>query len=417
MLPFFSLTGIFLSAILIYFNARKNPSVIYLGFFFLLISLHSLIMYVILYSKSTVLVSVFFLNIGFLTYMIGPMLYWYVRSVLTDNSHLRKSDCWHFLPMILFFVATLPHLFTPWSLKMELATKIVENANNVWIFNRIFFQNFLPAYIVFLSRPILILCYTVASFVLYIRYLKQPDKLQVLSKQTFMTKWLAVLFISLFILIFSYVGLIAEVKKNENIFIFYTINLLLGTSGIGLAGLLISPFFFPEVLYGIPQIPAQSSSDISIIKVQRPAVSKPNFSFTSKGKKSKSLHHENKKQLLSYERNYLLMIEQKAENCMMERQLYLKPDCNLASLAKQIHNPGHHLSYYFREVRKQSFNDFRNECRVNHAKKLMLKGMSSEMSMEGIGLLSGFSSRNAFYNAFKKAEGISPGVFAAQHVE
>jgi len=34
--------------------------------------------------------------------------------------------------------------------------------------------------------------------------------------------------------------------------------------------------------------------------------------------------------------------------------------------------------------------------------------------MEAIGLLSGFSSRNTFLNAFKKAEGIAPAVFAAQ---
>jgi len=38
MLLFLSLLGIFLSAILIYFNARKNPSIIYLGFSFLLMS-------------------------------------------------------------------------------------------------------------------------------------------------------------------------------------------------------------------------------------------------------------------------------------------------------------------------------------------------------------------------------------------
>jgi len=399
MLLFLSLLGIFLSVILIYFNARKNPSIIYLGFFFLLISLYSLIQFVVLHSKSTVLVSVFFLNIGFVTYLIGPMLYWYIRSVLTDDSRLRKSDCWHFLPMLLFFAFTLPHLFTPWSEKMEMASKIVENANNVWIFNRSIFQKFSPALLVFLSRPVLVLSYAIVSFILFVKYLKSPDKSRTLSRQAFMTKWLAVLFAFLFIFIISHIGLILKVKVNEQIIFFYTLNLLLAASGIGLAGLLISPFFFPGVLYGIPLIPERTPSDS--INVE----------------KAKQAIPENNKHPFYHEKDYMLMIEQKTEACMTEYQPYLESDCNIASFAKTVNIPAHHLSYYFREVRKQTFNDSRNEWRVNHAKKQIIEGKSSQFTLETIGKLSGFSSRNAFFTAFKKSEGTSPGAYAAQFVK
>ena len=87
-----SLIGIFLSIILIYFNARKYPATIYLGIFFLLISFYGFNQYVVLYSKSVLLVGLVFLNIGFLSYLIGPAFYWYIRSVMTDDSRLRKSD-------------------------------------------------------------------------------------------------------------------------------------------------------------------------------------------------------------------------------------------------------------------------------------------------------------------------------------
>ena len=33
------------------------------------------------------------------------------------------------------------------------------------------------------------------------------------------------------------------------------------TSGVGLAGLLISPLFFPSILYGMPRIPGASPAD------------------------------------------------------------------------------------------------------------------------------------------------------------
>jgi AraC-like DNA-binding protein len=65
----------------------------------------------------------------------------------------------------------------------------------------------------------------------------------------------------------------------------------------------------------------------------------------------------------------------------------------------------------------QSFTDFRNEWRIIYAKKLIKEGKATGMTLEAIGLLSGFTSRNTFFTAFKKREGVSPGVFAARKLE
>lgn len=97
---------------------------------------------------------------------------------------------------------------------------------------------------------------------------------------------------------------------------------------------------------------------------------------------------------------------------MKEHQPYLQPDCNIGHLAERVNLPVHHLAYYFREIKKQHFTDYRNQWRINHAKNLIRQGKANEMTLEAIGMLSGFSSRNAFINDFKKLEGISPGAFA-----
>jgi YesN/AraC family two-component response regulator len=99
---------------------------------------------------------------------------------------------------------------------------------------------------------------------------------------------------------------------------------------------------------------------------------------------------------------------------MKEVQPYLQPDFNLAHLSVHTQIPVHHLSYYFREEKKQHFNDYRNEWRVNHAKNLIIKGKANDFTLETIGLQSGFSSRNTFLTTFKKVEGITPSTFAAQ---
>jgi len=200
------------------------------------------------------------------------------------------------------------------------------------------------------------------------------------------------LFAFLFILILSHIGLILEVKIEEQIVIFYTLNFLLAASGIGLTGLLISPFFFPGVLYGLPRIP--ETPDINEHSTPEVPI------------KNKNEPH--------FEADYLNLIRESSTSCMGELQPFLQSEFNLAQLSVLIHVPVHHLAYYFREVKKQTFNDFRNEWRVEYAKNLIREGKSTDLTLEAIGLLSGFSSRNTFLNGFKKLEGISPLAFLTQ---
>ncbi len=395
MLAFLSITGILLSVLLLFFNARKNPSTIYLALFFFSISIYCFIQYVMLYSKSELLISIFFLNAGFLTYLIGPTLYLYTRSILTDDSHFRKSDLWHLVPAIVFLAFALPYLFSSWSYKIDIAANIIKNGNYVVTYNSEIFYGIISSLFVFLSRPILTFGYLFWSIVLLIKFYRLRKEYRVLSHQVFVTKWLIVLFSFLAILIISHTIQLIESYAIRNLIVFYITDILQLFSGFGLIGLLISPFFFPIILYGLPQIPQPVNSKISEEHTQT----------------------ENTNQPSEFEQDYLHIIKQKVETAMTELQPYLQPDCNLAYFAKLVNLPAHHLAYYFREERKQVFNDFRNEWRVNHAKKLIKEGKTSELTLEAIGLISGFSSRNAFFMAFKKVEEISPSAFAAQFIK
>jgi len=322
------------------------------------------------------------------------MLFWYVRSILTDNPRLGKWDLLHFLPMLAFLVATFPYMFTPYSAKVEVAAKIVEDSMNLGMYT----GNYLifPVIVTYLSRPVLILGYTLWSAGLFVHYLLQKGKSSVLSRQHFMAKWLSVLLALLFIWIFSHFIIFLEFFKWYDIKIFYTFNVLQIVSGTGLIGLLISPFFFPEILYGMPRVPQG-------LLTSEPDDAENDFSPEKTNKHS-----------LSFESEYLYSIGRKADLCMKELHPFLQPNFNIFKLSVLIDIPVHHLAYYFREEKKQSFNDFRNEWRINNAKQLIREGKASELTMEAIGLLSGFSSRNTFLAAFKKAEGVAPAVFAAQ---
>jgi YesN/AraC family two-component response regulator len=118
----------------------------------------------------------------------------------------------------------------------------------------------------------------------------------------------------------------------------------------------------------------------------------------------------NKKQL-RLENSYLDSLGQKVDAYMEEFMPYLQPELNVSQLSVQLGVPVHHLGYFFKEVKKKPFHDYRNEWRINYAKKLIREGRNNEITLEAIGTLSGFSNRNAFRSAFMKLEGTSPAAF------
>ena len=399
MLLSLSIIGIILSVILLIFNTRKNTSTIYLGIFFLLISLYGFYQYVLLYSKSVVLIE--FLLLGYaivfpVLYLIGPMLYWYIRSILTDNSRLQRKDFWHLLPMLIFFLASIPYSFISWTDKVVAATEAVKDVGFIQLYKTTLLDRIFSVPAIYLSRPILVLGYTLWSISLLFRYYTQRKVSDVFVRQHFMMKWLCLLLGFLLILVITQIILIIKAFVMDFSELFFTLSFLRILSIGGLFGLLISPFFFPSILYGLPRFPES-------VPISNNDNVDPDQSVCDSRKKT---NH--------FESNYLLSIHQKADSCMKEVQPYLQSDFNLAHLSVHTQIPVHHLSYFFREEQKQHFNDYVNKWRINHAKNLIREGKADGMTLEGIGLISGFSNRNSFRITFKKIEGISPSAFAAQ---
>lgn len=282
--------GLILSIILLYFNARKFPAFIFLGALCFLVCLYSFIQWVLYYSKSPTLVGIFYLNFAFLAYLIGPLNYWYIRSVLKDEYRLKKNDLWHIVPALIVLATSIPYLLTSGSVKTRVASEIIND----------------------------------------LKYL------------------------------------------------------------------MISPFIFPEILYGLPRL--------------------PNNYLENRIAADNHQNEFNKSHIAPLEDDYLSLIGQKADQFMKDRQLYLQRDFNLVELSVVMHIPVHHLAYYFREERKQSFTNYRNSWRIDYAKNLINEGKAKDLTLEAIGMLSGFTNRNSFIIAFKRFEKISPHEYLADDI-
>ncbi|MEM8560198.1 MAG: helix-turn-helix domain-containing protein [Bacteroidota bacterium] len=90
---------------------------------------------------------------------------------------------------------------------------------------------------------------------------------------------------------------------------------------------------------------------------------------------------------------------------------YLRTDLTLSEVADQIEVPQRYVSQVINEKLDQHFMDFVNGYRVEAAKTMLVDAAWAHLTIDGIAGEAGFNSRSAFYAAFKKATGTTPGAF------
>ncbi len=110
----------------------------------------------------------------------------------------------------------------------------------------------------------------------------------------------------------------------------------------------------------------------------------------------------------------LVLLKFKLNSLMMEKELYLNNEINLASLSEEMNVTTHQLSYIINQGFNQNFFQFINTYRIQKAKELLLDSSNDKLSILGIAYESGFNSKTTFNTTFKKITNQTPSEYKKQ---
>ena len=86
---------------------------------------------------------------------------------------------------------------------------------------------------------------------------------------------------------------------------------------------------------------------------------------------------------------------------------YNNCDLSLKETAKRVYLSPYYVSHLFRDEMGTTFVDYLTRVRIDHAKTLLLEGISSEETAEKVG----FKDVSYFNRTFKKYVGVTPAKF------
>lgn len=377
--------GMFVPVILLRHAKDHTRSNVYLGAFFVTMSIYPLYRSILVNFTSETFLAIFLPVLMPIFMLSGPMLYLYVRNNLSE-SKIRLS-WWqyglHFSPALLGILNMLPYSFVSMTEKEQLIHGLIQNPNNIYQIPYFFFPNSF----LFLIRPISGIIYILVCF-WNIHQVKKKVKESGSALVGVNFKWLNLIlsitllnFSSLVIMIFDFVFFHTTLDSNVMTVVVVTFPMLC------VAALNISILFFPSVFYGVFTHRTSSEEELVVKEKEESQVIEEIIDEDA--------------------RKTFKVVADKLE-IYFQSKPYLQPGFNLSTITSQTDLPYHKITSYFSVYLGINFNDWKNNARVDYAVDLINSGRAKNLTLESIAASCGFLSRSNFVNAFKKKMLMTP---------
>lgn len=382
---FIAFVGLFLPFLILSVNKGYKTVNRYLAAYLFFSALYLLGNFYFFYGESIQVISFFLLFHPFF-FLIGPLSFFYVRAIVTDNNKLNKIDFLHFVLFILSFVGLIPFMFSDGAYKELVAA---EMKSETWDLAKYQINKIIPHKADQLICVVQTIFYSINHWILVLTQNRRwKNGMMKVSQYKLIHKWLLT-FSTIYALVainYFIVVVLIWVYDDKSEFLARA-NIFLLIASVIFMAVNLSVLAFPEILYGLPQenkevFEAEKETEPELIENE------------------KSVSH-----LFSDE--YVLHIEE-----VLNEQIRLKkftdPEYKLIQISAMSSIPIHHFSYYFNTIKDISFSDWRNKLRIDSALELMGNGSNTGLTLNAVALKCGFTAASTFIRAFKQFTGKKP---------
>jgi AraC-like DNA-binding protein len=324
-----------------------------------------------------------------LSYLLGPLLFYYVKTTLSDSNKLEKWDWLHLLPAVFIVINCLPFTTLPFDQKAQIAHEIVNVTENYALdFNFVSFE------FILYSRSIHLLLYSIFSIgYFYTRskaILKNFNRLP--SNHSIISRWLYLLSLIQIVIAINSIGHMSTLYGVQfNIFgipstRIFTEKYYFEICGGGFFLQNIFLFLFPKILYGNVSYTIEKGKDNIIDDLKS--------NLPKKQKETATIQD----------------IEQIIQR-YLENSPFIQKEFSLSQMSFDLKIPERFLSNYFNKELNITFSEWRKNLRIDHVCRLIELGEAKNLTIEAISTNAGFASRSKFIDAFKERKGVTPSAF------
>lgn len=348
---------------------------------FILCQIYAAILYLLIYTGKIVFVAFLYRTAAPFTFLIPPLGYLYVRTVLYNERKFKRLDVLHLIPFFFFLINYLPFYFSPNDFKLDIISKTIQ-AKTFAVEKQL---GLFPENIFYIFRPIQSAFYLIFQWVLIFEF-KKANPIKMIEDQIkLVIQWLRVFSFANALIIFGYVitipiyFLLKEKFDSKVVHIIPEIIL-----GVGFFSICCYLLIYPQALNGLPFVKYKEIQS-SILENE---IDKIPFIYQDYTDEIKLI-----------------------EEYFRETQAYLQPNLSINQVAVEIKIPSRELSYIINNNYGKRFNDYLNEMRLKHFLSKVDSKKLDNFTIEAIALESGFSYKSSFYRAFNRYYSCTPSVY------
>ncbi len=343
----------------------------------LLILIFGLLFFVVLYSYSELnniksLFATTFVFADTIGFLLGPLLFIYIKSIFQKKEAISLNFLWHFLPAFCYLIlVSIPFL--------------ISELQDEYLFSYLQFidknEYLLQIQALYLCAYVLLSLTTLQKF----RNLTKENYSNLAKKEVWWIQYL--LYGVLFIILINISIEVYSFATNDRLPFdntLTTIVLVLLILYLGFFGILQSPVLVPEYLLER----FYNKKEYGGIDQQQPT------------------HH-----LAGANDEEIALLKEQLMQLLETKKPYLDEHLSLKTLAEMIPTTDRKLSALLNHYYGINFYDFVNAYRVREVQKKMTQRENDKYTVLALAFDAGFNSKSSFNRIFKKETGLSPSAY------